>query len=364
MRFLFYLGHPAHFHLFKNTIKSLKNKGHKVSVLIKKKDVLEDLLRDSNIEYINILPHGRKDTKLGIALGVIKRDWRLFWHCVFNRPNLLIGTSTEIGHVGTLLRIPSINVNEDDAAAVPLYAKISYPWCTTILTPSVCNNGKWEYKAIKYNSYHELAYLHPNNFRPSKVIVEKYFPSDEPYFLIRFAKLKAHHDEGINGLDLSIALKIIDLLKPHGRVYITSERTIEPELEDYRIAINPLDMHHVMAFAQLYIGDSQTMAAEAGVLGVPFVRFNDFVGRIGYLRDLEDNYRLGYGILPSYPSLLIDKVSELLAMHNRREVFLTRRNKMLEEKIDAQKFLSWFIQEYPNSVKTMRENFNFQSKFK
>ena len=42
-----------------------------------------------------------------------------------------------------------------------------------------------------------------------------------------------------------------------------------------------------MAFASLYIGDSQTMAAEAGVLGVPFVRFNDFVGRIGYLRELE-----------------------------------------------------------------------------
>lgn len=55
-------------------------------------------------------------------------------------------------------------------------------------------------------------------------------------------------------------------------------------------------MHHVMAFASLYIGDSQTMAAEAGVLGVPFVRFNDFVGRIGYLRELEDTYELGYGI--------------------------------------------------------------------
>lgn len=55
-------------------------------------------------------------------------------------------------------------------------------------------------------------------------------------------------------------------------------------------------MHHVMAFASLYIGDSQTMAAEAGVLGVPFVRFSDFVGRIWYLRELEDKYELGYGI--------------------------------------------------------------------
>ena len=51
-----------------------------------------------------------------------------------------------------------------------------------------------------------------------------------------------------------------------------------------------------MVFASLYIGDSQTMSAEAGVLGVPFVRFNDFVGRIGYLRELEDTYELGYGI--------------------------------------------------------------------
>lgn len=51
-----------------------------------------------------------------------------------------------------------------------------------------------------------------------------------------------------------------------------------------------------VAFASLYIGDSQTMAAEAGVLGVPFVRFNDFVGRIGSLRELEDVYELGYGI--------------------------------------------------------------------
>lgn len=51
-----------------------------------------------------------------------------------------------------------------------------------------------------------------------------------------------------------------------------------------------------VAFASLYIGDSQTMAAEAGVLGVPFVRFNDFVGRIRYLRELEDKYRLGFGV--------------------------------------------------------------------
>ena len=104
------------------------------------------------------------------------------------------------------------------------------------------------------------------------------------------------HDSGIKGINTEIAQRLIDILAPHGTIYITSERPLEPQFEQYRIRINPLDMHHVMAFASLYIGDSQTMAAEAGVLGTPFVRFNDFVGRIGYLRELEDTYHLGFGV--------------------------------------------------------------------
>ena len=37
MKVVVYLGHPAHFHLYKNVIKNLKNDGHEVEVLIKKK---------------------------------------------------------------------------------------------------------------------------------------------------------------------------------------------------------------------------------------------------------------------------------------------------------------------------------------
>lgn len=42
-----------------------------------------------------------------------------------------------------------------------------------------------------------------------------------------------------------------------------------------------------MAFASLYIGDSQTMAAEAGVLGVPFVRFR-MVDRLSLYLSLRE----------------------------------------------------------------------------
>ena len=118
-------------------------------------------------------------------------------------------------------------------------------------------------------------------------------------------------------------------------------------------------MHHVMAFASLYIGDSQTMAAEAGVLGTPFVRFNDFVGRIGYLRELEDKYELGYGIKASSAGsvdALCARVSELVALpaSERHTTFAARRQRMLSEKIDCAKFLTWFIEGYPATVKEVR----------
>ena len=129
-------------------------------------------------------------------------------------------------------------------------------------------------------------------------------------------------------------------------------------------------MHHVMAFASLYIGDSQTMAAEAGVLGVPCVRFNDFVGRIGYLRELEDTYHLGFGIKASSPGSVdafCARVSELVALPatERKATFAARREKMLSDKVDCAKFLTYFIENYPQSVEeTQRGGAEFWSKFK
>ena len=162
---------------------------------------------------------------------------------------------------------------------------------------------------------------------------------------------------------------MIDILAPHGTIYITSERPLEPQFEQYRIRINPLDMHHVMAFASLYIGDSQTMAAEAGVLGVPFVRFNDFVGRIGYLRELEDTYHLGFGIKASSAGsvdALCARVSELVALpaKERKTTFAARRERMLSEKIDCAKFLTWFIEHYPQSVSETAADSSFWERFK
>lgn len=363
-RILFHLGHPAHFHLFKNVIFSFKEKGYKITIVIKKKDILEKLLVDSGLSYINILPEGRKETKIGIAIGQIKQDLMLLKFCLKQRPDIMVGTSVAISHVGRLLGIPSINVNEDDAEVVPLYAKLSYPWASVIIAPEVCSVGKWKKKKISYSGYHELAYLHPNNFAPDSNVVSKYISPSSNYFIIRFAKLGAHHDFGISGINNSIALKLIEILNEYGKIIITSERVLPPELEKYRMNINPLDMHHVMAFASIYIGDSQTMAAEAGVLGTPFIRFNDFVGRISYLDELENKYKLGFGIKTEEINGLYTTLINLIKTQNLKEEYKKRRKRMLNEKIDLSLFLSWFIENYPSSVKIVQKEPEYQDNFK
>lgn len=364
MRILFHLGHPAHFHLFKNVIKKIKIDGHNTSVLIKKKDILEDLLRYENLEYKNILKHGRKDNKLGLIYGQIVQEYRMLIYCLKNKQDILVGTSSAITHVGKILGIPSILVTEDDAEITPLVVKVAYPFASFIMTPDVCSVGKWKNKQISYSGYHELAYLHPNNFKPDKSIVKKYFSPNESYFIIRLAKLTAHHDSGITGINDKIVVNLINILKDHGKIYITNERELPDEFEEYRISINPIDMHHVLAFASLYIGDSQTMAAESAVLGVPFIRFNDFVGKIGYLDELENRYELGYGILTKDVKKLYEKVNEILNTEHFNQKFQKRRSIMLADKIDLTSFMIWFLEEFPKSAQIIKEDLNYQFRFK
>ena len=347
MKVLVYLGHPAHFHNYKNTIAALKEHGHEVEVLIKKKDVLEDLLKNAGIPYHNILEEGRKSSKLGIMVGILKQTIRVNRFCNHFHPDILTGSSVENSLIGPLRGIPVINIGEDDASIVPTYAYLTYPGASVIICPESCDCGKWNKKAVKYAGCQELGYLHPDNFTPDKSVVEKYFDPDQPYFLMRFSGLNAHHDNGVKGINNEIAHNLVKLMEPYGKVFITSERPLNPELEEYRVRINPLDIHHIMAFADMYIGDSQTMANEAGVLGVPFIRFNDFVGKIGLLIKLEDYYHLGYGIKTADEDKLYETVSMLLNMENRRQVFQERRQKLLSDSINFSDFLTNYIESYP-----------------
>ena len=108
--------------------------------------------------------------------------------------------------------------------------------------------------------------------------------NNDLFFIIRLVSLTAGHDiEGKHiGINKALLKKLISVLGVNGRVFITSEDKLPNDLGEYHICIAPNKMHDLMYFSSLFVGDSQSMCAEAGILGTPFIRFNNFVGKIEY----------------------------------------------------------------------------------
>lgn len=352
MRYLFYLAHPAHFHLFRHTMYALKDHGHEVLVTIKTKDVLRKLLEERNIPFVNIAEKERKDSKTGILLSFLQRT-KEHWKIVRKfKPDLFISTSAEFAPFGKLLGIKFISVFEDDLYIFPFYSRFFVPFLNHQICPISCSAAQWDHhkKTIKYNANQELAYLHPAYFKPDRNKVKEIFEEGRMNFFIRFAKLTAWHDENATGITDKLALEIVNTLAPYGKIHLSSERPLPPELEQYRVKVKASDILDVLYYADLYIGDSQTMTAEAAVLGTPSVRFNDFVGKLGYLEELEHKYQLTFGIPTTRPEELIKTIQNLAGTPDLKNVWKKRRERLLAETINPTAFFIWFFENYPASA--------------
>ena len=380
MKIAFYLAHPAHYHYFKISAHQLRKEGHEVIFLAKNKDILLNLLDNAGEKY-EIIAHKKYQNYFQHIQYAIQADLSIVRYLRKERIDMIIGSQLS-GLIRRMTNTAILNTGEDDAKVLGIYPLLAYTHTNSILSPICCDNGKWNSKTVTFPSYMKIGYLHPNNFQANRNILEKYgVNTTKPYYIIRFSSLNAHHDKGIKGINAVIAQRLIDILSPYGQIYITSERPLEPQFEPYRIDINPVDMHHIMAFASLYIGDSQTMAAEAGILGVPFVRYNGFVGRIGYLDELEIKYELGFGIQSNvegsvrYPYQVKYRgeddmyvIVKHLITRNPNELraeWSKKRENLLADKMDYAKFLTWFIENYPSSVEQARNADNrFWDKFR
>lgn len=350
MRVLVALNHPAHYYIFKFTVANLIRLGYEVKYIIRDKDILEKLLISEKVNYIKINEkRKRKSTVFSVVsngiVELVKQDFNLFRLTIRWRPDLMVGTDIAITHVGRLIGVPSFVFNEDDFEINQLFCKSSYPFATKIIAPEICSVGKYDYKKVSYNGIQKMAYLLPDYFHPDHDLIKNIIDGSEKYFLIRLVSLTSGHDiEGKHtGISESLIDDLIHLLEKQGRVFINNEGSIAPRFEKYRLRMNPNLMHHFLAFATLLIGDSQTMCAEAGLLGTPFIRFNDFVGKIGYLNEIENTYGLGFGIETAYPEKVLDKTREILAMKDLKKEWEVRKQRIFREKIDATQFYTELI---------------------
>jgi uncharacterized protein len=101
------------------------------------------------------------------------------------------------------------------------------------------------------------------------------------------------HDAHTVGLSDAERGALVERLGRRGRVVISSETDLPRSLEPLRFRLGPARIHDVLAAADLFVGDSGSMAAEAGVLGTPALRLSSWVGPVrGYLGRMERDYGL------------------------------------------------------------------------
>ncbi|MDP3463679.1 MAG: DUF354 domain-containing protein, partial [Bacteroidales bacterium] len=273
MRILFHLAHPAQYHMFKHTIKNLKNNGHNIIVTINTKDILEELVVAEGLEYINILPVRRKrNTKWAALFTLIRKDLKIFQIQLIYNFDLMVGTETALSHIGWLFRKPVLIMDEDDVHVVPEAAKLSFPFATHIVSPISCNLGKYTNKKVAYKGYQKSCYLHPDYFNPDPSLVINELGSLNKYFLIRVSGLSAYHDSGENGFSIDVLRRVVNELIKHGRVLISTEKVLPEDLEQYIFKTKITNIHHFLFYADLLIADSQSMCVEAAILGTPSIR--------------------------------------------------------------------------------------------
>ena len=361
MNILIDINHPAHVHLLRNTYRMLVADGHEVTVTVKDIPSALDLLKTFGIPYINL---GKKDDALGRkGLDQLYYDWKMLRLVQERKIGVGVGTSINIPHVSRLTRMKSIILDDDDDAVEPLFARFAHPFANTILSP--VGTPRKSKKTVYVHSYHELAYLHPNVFKPEAgVLQDAGIREGEPFFILRFNAFKAHHDKGVTGLTIENKRRLVQFLAARGRVFITTERNIDDEFKPYLLNISPEKAHSLMYYATLFIGDSQTMTSEAAVLGTPAIRCNTFVGKIHCMEEKEYKYGLAYGFLPNQVEAMFQIIDELLSLPNLKAEWQHRRQIMLSEKIDFAKFLTWFIENYPESREIMMKTPEYQWHFK
>lgn len=319
--------HPKHYLALRQLGSKCSENGVNVIWTAREKDVLVDLMRrDGNFPFVMTRA---KQGLLRLFGELVTYDFKLLKLANKKKPAVLMGNSISIAHVGKLLKIPSLLINDDDAKANPQYPILGYPFASRIITPD-CLKENYGKKHRFYPGLHELAYLHPKVFHPDPEIRSKLNVSlDSKIFLIRTVALAASHDVGEQGLSRETVEHLVSVLSKKGVVFISSENELTGDLAAYRFPLSSSKLHDMLAECDLFIGDSQTMAAEAAIVGTPSIRMNSFVNRIAYLNELEDRFDLTYGYKPDQKNEMLARVERIVNDTESKNIWRKKRDNML-----------------------------------
>ena len=349
MRILVDIGHPAHVHFFKNFIWEMDKRGHQLLVTARDKDIALHLLTVYGIEYIAVGKAGKG--KLSFIREWIGRDREIYSIARRFRPDIITGIHNPcVAHVARLTGAKSIIFTDTEHAKIA--NMVTFPFSDVVCTPS-CFKKNLGKKHVRYNGYHELAYLHPNYFKPDpSVLSELGLSENDMFIIIRFVSWGASHDIGQSGFDLATKRKLVDEIAKYGRVMITSEGPLPEEFEEYQIKTPPEKLHDLLYYATMYFGEGGTMATEAAILGIPSIYVSPLWDTMGNFIELGSKYELIHSFRETDKA--IQKALELLQQPDLKENWVKKRQRLLVDKIDATQFVVDFIENFPESCNQIK----------
>jgi predicted glycosyltransferase len=326
--------HPAHVHFFKHAIPEWQARGHRVHVTVRDKDITRLLLDRLGIPYENL--GAPRTGRLGLLAELVGRDLRLLRVVRRVRPDVLVaigGVTTP--QVGWLRRIPSVVFTDTENAT--LSNRLTFPFATVVCTPACFEAPVRARRHFSYAGYHELAYLHPARFTSDPEALRPFsVTADEPFIVVRLVAWGALHDVGDRGFTDVVAA--VRRLERHGRVLVTAEGDLPADIASRRITATPEQIHHLLAFARLFIGESATMASESAILGTPAIFVSTSVR--GYTNEQERRYDLTYTFSDaSRQERALAKAESILSDPHARERWGQKRERMLADTIDVTAFV-------------------------
>ncbi len=354
MKILIDIGHPAHVHLFKNMAHEMIKKGHEFFFTVREGEYQAQLLEENGFNYSVI---GRKQKNpVRKLLGIFSFSFKIIRIARRFKPDLFLSHGSMYAGYAALFTGKKHIALEDTGNMEQLF--FSKPVSDVILSPQALqvDLGK---KHIRYNGFHELAYLHPKRFTPDiSVLKELNVEEGEKFVIMRFISWTATHDLGQSGISLSEKSALVNEISKYARVFISVEGELPPEFRGYELKLAPGRLHHALFNAAMYIGEGATTASECAMLGTPSLYVNSITA--GTL-EKQESYGLLFGFRNSVG--LIDKAITLLKTPGLKDEFQKRRLKMLAENIDVTALLIWFVENYPESKTIMINDPAFQYSF-
>jgi len=339
MKILIDVTHPAHVHFFKGATRIWQEHGHEVKYVARDKEITTQLLEEYHVPFTTVSKI-RKGL-LGLSVELIEHQVRLVPVIKDFRPDVILNIGgTFVVHVGRLMGVKTFVFTDTEHAK--LSNSITFPFATRVCTPDSFSENLGE-KQVRYAGYQELAYLHPNCFSPNPEVHRDLDLGDkERFFILRFVSWGAAHDVGKRGFSTEDKIRLVERLKQQGRVLITSESQLPGNLKPYRLQVNPTHIHDLLHYASMYIGEGATMATEAAILGTPSVYVNPLGS--GNLNEITNKYRLMYHF--DHSDTALEKILLLAKDKGLKHKHQSRREKMLEDKIDVTAWMVDYIESF------------------